>query len=271
MGANFASETSPTGAMLLIMPNGPWYTHFWTTDAAGERLPKPTYYAEGVAFFAYGADGPGLVPVYRWLDEARGYHFWTTHPQGELLDRNTWRAEGVAFWAPAGDVPGAVPVYRFYDRAGHHFWTTDPNGEKLPDTFHSEGIAFHSLPNADAGGVPVWRYFSKQNEVGRIIQEGMGFKEMVVDGEWHWVATYINLNIAARIGAPPGRRFEIASGFVLPWNEVGPNRQMGEGYIDVGLGPLGAVYVRSVDGAPLAIGYRELRVNVAWQTPQINF
>lgn len=256
------------------MPNGPSNTHFWTTDANGELLFKPSYKAEGIAFYAFQNpnDAPDLIPVHRFFEAASGRHFWTTDANGELLNKQTWRHEGPTFFVPAHPTAETRPVYRFYDDAGHHFWTLDPNGELLgKPPFHLEGPTFNAFSTQVGNSVGVWRFHSSERTVGMIIQEGKGYKEITIGAGWQWIDTYINLNIKATVCGEPGRPFEIASGFVFPWDEVGTNKKTITGRAEITMGPLGALYVRSVDGHPMVFAYKTTEGSIAWSTPSINF
>lgn len=187
-------------------------------------MPKPTYAVEGVAFHAYSAntDAPNLVPVYRFYDVDSNRHFWTTAKDGEHLDIKKFRPEGPAFYTPAAPA-GNIPVYRFHDGI-HHFWTTDHNGELLPKPgFKLEGTAFYAPASPGSATKPVWRFHASQDLMpGHIIQEGAGYKEIIIGAGWQWIDTYVNLNINAVVWGQKARTYEVASGFVFPWNDVGP-------------------------------------------------
>jgi hypothetical protein len=107
--------------------------------------------------------------------------------------------------------------------------------------------------------------------VGTVLQQGVGFKEIVIGPNWQWINTYINLSIDAVVSAEPNRPYEVASGLVLPWNDVGPNKRQGRGPIILSLGPFGQLYARSLDGSATVFGYHDKAVSVAWKGIPIEF
>lgn len=130
-------------------------SHFWTTDVNGERLPKPPYKKEGVAFYAQ----ENGIPIYRWIGKS-GTHFWTTDINGEGLPKPEFRMEGIAFYG--ANVENGIPVYRWVANNGNHFWTTDANGERLPKHIYKlEGVAFYGAKS----GVPIYRFVVETNPI----------------------------------------------------------------------------------------------------------
>jgi hypothetical protein len=107
--------------------------------------------------------------------------------------------------------------------------------------------------------------------IGTILHEGPGYKEIVIGPNWQWINTYINLSIMAVVGGEPGWPFEIATGFVFPWDDVGPNKQQITGSRRVEMGPVGQLHARSLDGQPMTFGYRDVNVNVSWKGIPIPF
>jgi len=86
---------------------------------------------DGVAFYAFRQEAPGLVPVYRFWSDVYKSHFFTIDPaEKEATERNPeWRYEGIAFYVYPleASVSGVVPVFRLWNtREGGHFYTTFP-------------------------------------------------------------------------------------------------------------------------------------------------
>lgn len=67
-GVAFCSpaETEPGAKPVFRFFDG--YNHFWTLDPDGEKLPKPAFKREGVAFYAFEQKtNPNQIPVYRFF------------------------------------------------------------------------------------------------------------------------------------------------------------------------------------------------------------
>src|SRR5690349_7810033 len=56
---------------------------------------------------------------------------------------------------------------------------------------------------------------SEQRVPGQILQEGTGYKELIIGPNWEWIETYVNLEFHAVISGERYRPYETASGMVL--------------------------------------------------------
>ena len=89
----------------------------------------PTYKYEFVAFSAYAGEGPGRLPVRRFLTAggpyASSFHFYTTSEEEIAYARQSgWIDEGVVFYVP---VSGSQMVYRLNGYSAGYLYTTDVN------------------------------------------------------------------------------------------------------------------------------------------------
>ena len=98
--------------------------YFYTSDPAEKQQVLSTgVWMEDGAFYVYGAEAVGTVPLYRLIEDATGDHIWTSDPVNvQQLQAANWRVEGIACWVATeppqpkeGDPPQTVfPISRFY-------------------------------------------------------------------------------------------------------------------------------------------------------------
>jgi hypothetical protein len=139
--------------------NAPKTDHLYTTNAGeiGTTTPGQAgnhgYVSEGIAFHVFTHHHAGLVPVYRYWNEAKGDHFYThnvseigtTHP-GQAGNAG-YVCEGVLGYVSATPFHGGVPVYRYNKDDTDHFYTSNAGeigktnpGEVGNGGYRSEGI-----------------------------------------------------------------------------------------------------------------------------------
>jgi len=114
------------------------HDHFYTANT-GEIGTTQTghvgnhgYKCEGISFHLFSFQHPGLIPVYRYWNEAKSDHFYTAN-SGEIGATNPGQAgnhgytcEGILGYVSPTEFFGSVPVYRYFHGANSdHFYTSN--------------------------------------------------------------------------------------------------------------------------------------------------
>ena len=156
-----AIESSDAAQALVSVPIYRFYSkkyrgHFFTIDE-GEKddlvNKNPNWRYEGIAYYAFGEKGEGMVTLHRFYSKKYSGHFFTIDEEEMRRVRDTnpnWKYEGEAYYVYPDEVEGSVPVFRFWSKEyRHHFYTTNVD-EKDDLIAHNpkwkyEGIAFYAL------------------------------------------------------------------------------------------------------------------------------
>jgi hypothetical protein len=117
--------------------------HFYTTDFNELGEGRDGWVKEGVECHVSASQGPGLVPLYRYLTGS-GYHFYTTN----FNERGGDGLESIQCYVYPSAAPGTLPLHR-YQKGDEHFYTTNfnelGNGR---DGWNYEGIQAHVIPKS---------------------------------------------------------------------------------------------------------------------------
>jgi hypothetical protein len=94
---------------------------------------------EGPVFGVATEPGPGLVPMYRYLQPYSGGHSYTTDPNPA---RPQLQREYLLGYISPRPGPGLVPLYVWHNPdSGRYFYTLDREGELAPDAgYRPKGI-----------------------------------------------------------------------------------------------------------------------------------
>ena len=144
--------------------NRNWGDHFYTVHAneigTKERGRRGNYgfVSEGTECLIYTRQMTGTVPLYRYMNDARGDHFYTADPH-EIgvpafgVTINGYRFEGIAGYCFPNTTytQGTIPLYRYWKQSSgvtDHFYTTDSSeigttrpGRPGRNGYRSEGVA----------------------------------------------------------------------------------------------------------------------------------
>lgn len=139
-------------------------SHFFTgsdneAQIVREDYPDSTWNFEGIAYYAFGSQVPGTVPLYRFYSNKNATHFYTANEEEKKIvidnyDDETWLFEGVAYYVYPLEYTGGSSrtVYRFWsNKLKRHFFTANEDEKQniinnLSGTYEFEGAAWQ-IPN----------------------------------------------------------------------------------------------------------------------------
>jgi len=139
------------------------HDHFYTTNG-GEigttekgHVGSGGYKSEGPAFDIFTQQLHGLVPVYRYYQDAIHNHFYTENA-GEIgtthagqVGNHGYKCEGILGYVAPHEFSGSIPIYRYNnDQVQDHFYTTNAGeigtthvGQVGNNGYKFEGILGH--------------------------------------------------------------------------------------------------------------------------------
>jgi len=119
--------------------HGAQKNHFYTTNekeigtTVNGAVGNHGYVCEGHCFHIFTHHHHGLVPVYRYYQEANHDHFYTNNA-GEIgttevgrTGNHGYKCEGVLGYVSPTEFFGSIPVYRYYSASAiDHLYTSNP-------------------------------------------------------------------------------------------------------------------------------------------------